>query len=214
MQPGSIARHSREEALVELFRRLEAASARWDVLRHPFYTRWSCGELTRAELAYYAGEYRHLVSALAATAARAADAGHAAEEAAHIRLWDRFASAIGADLTRPPRPETAACVDAWSPATALEGAAVLCAVESAQPAISKSKLEGLIAHYGFDDGAATEYFRIHSTLDVEHAARSRAVLEHTAADRDADRLAAAAEGALRGNWALLDGVERAFAEGD
>lgn len=194
-----------------LFDRIEAASARWDVLRHPFYTRWSCGDLTRSELAYYAAEYRHLVTALAGTAARAADDGHAAEEASHVPLWDRFATAVGADLTRAPRAETAACVDAWSPADALEGTAVLYAVESAQPAISRSKLEGLVAHYGLEDGAATEYFRIHSELDVEHAARSREVLERRAPRADADRLTSAAENALRANWRMLDGVERAFA---
>lgn len=195
---------------MDLFDRIETVSARWDVLRHPFYRRWSCGELTRPELAYYAGEYRHLVTALAATAARAADPDHAAEEAAHVQLWDRFAGAVGAELEREPRPETALCVEAWSPPGRLAGTAVLYAVETAQPAISRSKLDGLLLHYGLEEGPATEYFALHATLDVEHAARSRDVLAAEAAEEDVDRVAGAAEAALRGNWLLLDGVERAF----
>ena len=54
---------------MELFDRLDGARERWNVLRHPFYLRWERGELTRDELAFYAGEYRHVVVALARTAA-------------------------------------------------------------------------------------------------------------------------------------------------
>jgi len=50
---------------VEFFDRLEAVRAEWNVLEHPFYQRWSRGELDREELAFYAGEYRHAVIALA-----------------------------------------------------------------------------------------------------------------------------------------------------
>ena len=192
-----------------LFDRIEQASRRWDVLRHPFYTRWSCGELTRDELAWYAGEYRHLVVALAATAERIGGARHGAEERAHVNVWDAFAAALGAEVARPPEPETAACAAAWSPDDPLEGLAALYAVESAQPAISRTKLDGLLTHYGFDEGPATEYFSIHVLLDAEHAAESRAALEREAGEVDADRLAAAAEDALRANWVMLDGVERA-----
>ena len=47
---------------------IDAARERWNVLEHPFYTRWERGELTREELARYAGEYRHAVVALARAA--------------------------------------------------------------------------------------------------------------------------------------------------
>ena len=206
---------------MELFDHLAAVRRRWDALEHPFYRRWSEGELTRRELAYYAGEYRHAVVALAEAtrmAARAAEPAvraeleeHAAEEAAHIELWDAFLDGVGGERDREPRPETAACVDAWTGATdALEGLAVLWSIESAQPAISRTKLDGLVAHYGVEEGPATEYFSLHSELDHEHAAHSRRLIEERAGDVDADRLVAAAERALRGNWALLDGVVREF----
>ena len=91
---------------MSLIERIDAARARWNVLEHPFYKRWSCGELSRGELAHYAGEYRHAVVALADTAAKAGNEEHAREEAAHIDLWDEFAAAFGADTTREPSPET------------------------------------------------------------------------------------------------------------
>jgi pyrroloquinoline-quinone synthase len=192
---------------VDLFERLEAVADRWNVLRHPFYRRWECGELTRDELAYYAGEYRHAVVALAGLARTASDEGHAAEEAAHVDLWDDFARSLDADCERAPRAETTTCVDAWS-GSGVEGAAALFAIESAQPEISKTKLEGLTRWYGFDPQTkGTRYFELHSDRDHEHAELSRRVLER-AEPADADRIVAAAERALQGNWALLDGVER------
>ena len=192
---------------MNLFERLDAVADRWNVLRHPFYERWECGELTRPELAYYAGEYRHAVTALAGLAASASDAGHAAEEAAHVAIWDDFAAALDAELDREPRAETRACADAWSGA-GVEGAAALFAIESAQPEVSRTKLQGLTRWYGFEPHSrGTRYFELHAERDHEHAELSRRVLER-ARPEDEDAIVAAAERALRGNWELLDGVER------
>jgi pyrroloquinoline-quinone synthase len=196
---------------MSLVDRIDAARSRWDVLRHPFYTRWERGELTRSELAFYAGEYRHAVTALADAAAAAGDAEHAREEAAHVGLWDAFAGALEAPLDREPTPETAACAKAWARTERLEALAVLYAVESAQPAIAETKLRGLVDHYGFaPHGHGTEYFVLHAERDKEHAAAAKAQLAGVAPEHEG-RLAAAAEEALRANWLLLDGVERAAA---
>ena len=203
------------------FDRLAEAQRRCNVLEHPFYTRWSAGELTRDELSWYAGEYRHAVAALAeatAATARAAEPAvraqieeHAAEEAEHIELWDAFAHAVDADLDQEPAVETAECAAAWTAAgDALEGLVVLYAIESAQPAISRTKLDGLVQHYGLAEGPATEYFALHAERDHDHAAQSRQLIEDRLAGEDEDRLVAVAEAALRGNWTLLDGVERRF----
>ena len=192
---------------MNLFERLDAVADRWNVLRHPFYERWECGALSRAELSYYAGEYRHAVTALADLAASASDAGHAAEEAAHVAIWDDFAAELEADLDREPRAETVACTEAWS-GTGVEGAAALFVIESAQPDISRTKLEGLTRWYGFEPGSkGTRYFDLHAERDYEHAELSRRVLEQ-ARPEDEDRIVTAAERALRANWELLDGVEQ------
>lgn len=191
-----------------LFDRLSDVQERWNVLRHPFYTRWERGELTLSELGFYAGEYRHAVVALARQA-EVAGADHASEEAAHVDLWDDFALALDADLDRAPLTETLECADSWAAGSdRLERLAVMYAIESGQPAISETKLTGLVGHYGFEaDGPGAAYFALHAERDLEHAAESRRLLAAEATESDVERLVAAAEAALRGNWRLLDGVE-------
>ena len=205
---------------MDLWSRLADVQSRWNVLEHPFYTRWSRGELTRDELALYAGQYRHAVVALAGAtdaAARAADgadhaelAAHAGEEAAHVSLWDAFAGAAGTEGEVAAEPETAECAAAWEgEGRDFAGHLVaLYTIESAQPAISRVKADGLREHYGFDAGPATAYFDLHAERDVEHAADGRAMLEGRLDAADEDALVAEAERVLRGNWTLLDGVER------
>jgi pyrroloquinoline-quinone synthase len=191
---------------VEVVARIEAAASRWNVLEHPFYQRWSAGELSREELAEYAAQYRYAVVALADAAEAAGDEGHAREEREHVALWDAFADGCGS-VAAAPNAETVECAEAWTAGLdRLERLAVLYAVESAQPAISKTKLDGLLGHYDFNEGPATEYFELHAERDHEHAAHSRELLEKLATDEDAPRLAARAEAAVRGNWRLLDGV--------
>jgi pyrroloquinoline-quinone synthase len=203
---------------VDLWSRLEDVRSRWNLLDHSFYRRWSRGELSRDDLALYAGQYRHVVVALAdatAEAARAAVepglAAHAGEEAAHVALWDQFAAAAGTDGAQRPTPETAACAEAWAGESRdLVGHLVaLYAIESAQPAIARVKAEGLRAHYGFTPGPATAYFDLHAELDVDHAAEGRALIAERLDGADEDRLVEEAERVLRANWELLDGVERA-----
>jgi pyrroloquinoline-quinone synthase len=196
------------------WQRIERSRERWDVLRHPFYQRWSNGELSADELAFYSGQYRHAVEAIATLSAAAADAlperkelrRHAAEELGHVRLWDGFVAASGGETTAEPTSETAACVDAWTAdGNAGEILARLFAIESSQPAISRTKLEGLRGPYGYEEGAGTSYFSVHESRDVEHAAEVRELISELD-DVDEDAVVAAAESAYRANWRLLDGV--------
>jgi pyrroloquinoline-quinone synthase len=203
--------------------RIETVKADNDVLEHPFYERWSNGELSRDELAAYSGQYRHAVVALAAASRNAAPlAGddaplrehledHAAEETAHIEVWDRFVAAAGGDAGAAPTPETELCAAAWAgegrnPRATL---AALYAIESAQPKIASVKQQGLTELYGYAEGPATDYFEIHATLDHEHADAHRRLLEAEldSGRVDEDELVAAAREVLRANWTLLDGVE-------
>jgi len=192
-----------------LFAQIDAVREAWNVLHHPFYARWSRGELTREELARYAGQYRHAVVALAEGAQRAGSA-HAEEERTHVALWDEFLAAVGGDASADALPETEECAAAWSGehADELASVAALFAIEAAQPAISETKRIGLERFYACE---ATRYFDVHAELDHEHAAEGRAELAARATDADVPRLVAAAEAALRANWHLLDGVERAAA---
>jgi pyrroloquinoline-quinone synthase len=191
---------------LDVVARIEAAASRWNVLDHPFYKRWSAGELSQRELAEYAAQYRHAVVALADAAAAAGNEEHAREEREHVALWDAFADRC-ASVPAAANAETRDCAASWTAGNdRLEHLAVLYAIESAQPAIARTKLEGLVAHYGFEEGPATEYFTLHAERDHDHARESRKLLEELATDDDAARLAARAEAAARGNWRLLDGV--------
>ena len=204
------------------------------MLEHPFYQRWSAGELSAEELGFYAGEYRHAVVALAeASEAVAGSVGevhrsglerHAAEERGHIALWDEFAAAAEGEQVSPREPlsESEACAQAWTAGEdTLEQLAVLYAIEASQPAIAKTKLDGLLARYGYSpEGPAVEYFELHSTLDVEHARQAGELIEQlmstdeVEASAQAERMVARATAALQGNWALLDGVDAQFAHRD
>jgi pyrroloquinoline-quinone synthase len=204
----------------DVWQRIEQARGRWNVLEHPFYQRWSAGELTREELADYSGQYRHATTAIACLSAAVAESApeaeraellrHAEEEDAHVALWDGFVDAVGGEVEAPPTVETEECVAAWTAGgDRLSQLVRLYAIESGQPAISRTKREGLRDHYGIGDGPANDYFRVHETADVGHAAEGRSLIEAHLEDADPGALIAAAESAFRANWRLLDGMATA-----
>jgi pyrroloquinoline-quinone synthase len=193
----------------DLTTQLDEARRRWDTLRHPFYQRWERGELRPDELALYSGQYRHAVVALADLAATGGDTEHAREERRHVDLWDDFMAACGGEAAEP-LPETRELVASLrASAPGAETDAVLYALEASQPAVSETKLAGLVGHYGFAaDDSGTTYFRLHAELDKEHAAEAAERLSNV--NGSAEAALRRAESALQANWGLLDGVERAL----
>jgi pyrroloquinoline-quinone synthase len=125
---------------MEILARLEETRSAISVLEHPFYQRWSAGELSVEELSRYAGEYRHAVIALARASALAAEkappahaAGlrsHAEEEAAHVKLWEQFACAAKARAARAPA--------AGAPAVGARAAGARSAESAEPPALAET----------------------------------------------------------------------------
>ena len=194
---------------MDLIERLDAVRERWNLLEHPFYKRWSCGELERDELAHYAGEYRHAVVALAETAEKSGNAEHAREEAEHVALWDDFAAAFDADTSaiRARRPESASSPGPHPVTGARRLRSCTRSKPGSRPSRRRSSTASRSTTASPSDEPGAAYFALHSELDHEHADESRQVLEADGADDDADRLVEVAEAALKGNWTLLDGVE-------
>ena len=222
-------------SMADFWKRFEARVAPFDLLRHPFYEAWTAGELSRKDLAAYACEYWHHVSAfptyLSALHARLPDGeprrevlrNLADEEGVdraqgrpHSELWMDFALGMGASRAQVTgwsvQPEMKALIAGFREAMQRQPAAALAtlyAYESKVPEIAAQKAAGLVQRYGADE-TTTRYFTLHRTADVHHARVWRSLIEQ---ELKADPAAEAgaldgAEDAARALWAVLDGVER------
>lgn len=155
------------------------------LLEHPFYRRWEAGELSMAELAAYAAQYRHferylpeflgsLVAQLSEGPARDLVAANLADELgdpiSHVERFEGFAEGVGAqdDEASPATAALLATYDALldrSPAAALAG---FLAYEAQSAAIAASKADGLRRHYGLSD-AAVSFWDHHAEAEIDHA---------------------------------------------
>jgi pyrroloquinoline-quinone synthase len=204
------------------------------LLTHPFYLAWTRGELSVAELADYARQYYHHVAAfptyLSAVHARCDDQptrkqllkNLVDEEAGspnHPELWLQFAAGLGVspdDARRSQKsPETENLIDAFrsvcAEGTTAEGLAALYAYESQIPAVSESKIKGLVEHYDMTDPKSYEYFSVHIEADREHAAAERAMLDRYVDDGNAGPVSSAVDRILDALGEMLSGVCRRHA---
>lgn len=191
---------------------LDDVTARWNLLEHSFYQRWTQGSLTRDELCDYIKQYAHVVRAVPEwlEQVRGGDtaevARHAAEERSHIEMWEKFGNALGlsSDAIRsaPANAATANLLQRGDELVAQgQAAAVVWALEAQTPAVAGAKLAGLSAFYGIGEKGGGQYFAVHQHLDIEHSAELRALCSE--GSRDA---AAVMSEAL---WNLLTSVEAA-----
>jgi pyrroloquinoline-quinone synthase len=214
--------------------RLDAQIAARHLLTHPFYLAWTRGELRRETLADYARQYYQHVAAfptyLSAVHARCDDqptrlqllANLIDEETGdpnHPQLWRQFAAALGVspnDLDGIEQwPETAQLIETFRAVCGsgelAAGLAALYAYESQIPAVSESKIDGLVKHYQFTDPESYRYFTIHIEADREHAAAERALLAQNVTPTNSAAATEAADRVLNALWELLSGVCRRHA---
>lgn len=217
----------------DILSRIDARIAARHILQHPFYRAWQDGTLSPAALRTYAIQYYRHVDAfptyLSALHARCGDDRETRkvllrnlrdeEEGPddHPTLWLRFAAATGCDPdeagSAEPLPETEQAIEAFRDAVGegpvARGLAALHAYESMVPEVAGEKIRGLAEHYGITGSPATDYFEVHGTLDLEHAAETRdALTARLEAGDDPEAAVEGAEIALDAVWRLLDGVCR------
>ena len=204
------------------------------LLTHPFYLAWTRGELGKETLADYACQYYQHVAAfptyLSALHARCDDqptrrqllANLIDEEGGepnHPQLWRNFAEALGVspnELESAEKwPETEQLIATFRSICGggdlAAGLAALYAYESQIPAVSESKIDGLVRHYQFTDPESYRYFSVHIEADREHAATERALLAERVGPENSGAVSAAAERVLIALWELLSTVCRRHA---
>ncbi len=196
---------------------------RKSLLKHPFYKSWSEGSLTLVQLAGYSKEYFQLVkqvpSLVENTWTRARDAQiqeeigqNLREEAEHIGLWIQFAQSLGIgeqELTEYlGAGQTNEALSALSELTQQsfeEAVATMYAYEKELPKISRSKIDGLTKFYGLSSHEAVNYFEIHETADIKHAALWRKIIQSIPKERE-QAVLSAAKRSLEAQNKLLDSV--------
>ena len=206
-----------------IVQRIDAEIQNLSLLRHPFYNMWSEGKLTIDHLQGYSKEYFQLVKEVPKFVERISEetnnstaddviTHNAFEEAQHVELWVRFATALGLSrndiLNYDGSEKTKAAVTklmALANLTYEEAVAAMYAYEMEIPKISRSKIDGLKKFYGMNSEDAMKYFEVHEEADVRHAQVWRDILEKIPAYKQHAALNAAIE-SLKAQNMLLDSV--------
>ncbi|HEV2449833.1 MAG TPA: iron-containing redox enzyme family protein [Thermoplasmata archaeon] len=208
---------------------LDRLITRRHLLKHPFYRAWSDGSVTLPTLRSYAGAYyefeRNFPRYVAGAYASLTDPNdrrvlldnlldEEGRDPTHPALWRSFASALGQRLPVGGAPRLAApasglcrTYDALtSRGSAAARLAALYAYEAQFPAVAAEKSRGLRVHYGIRDDAAHEFFRVHTTADVEHARAERRLMARQLRESPGDASGAyrAAQRTLDAWWGFLD----------
>jgi pyrroloquinoline-quinone synthase len=214
--------------------KIDSDIAKKHLLKHPFYSAWTRGELTKEALIDYAKQYYYHVAAfptyLSAVHAKCDDQATRRqlldnlidEEAGspnHPQLWLKFAEGLGisdADVRNASRePETRNLLDTFrfvcGDGSTAAGLAALFAYESQIPAICESKIDGLKKHYRFTDPEHYRYFTVHVEADREHSAAERKLLGAYINARNFESVRSSVNRILDALWEMLSGVCRRHA---
>ena len=211
--------------------RIDSEIEKRSLLKHSFYKMWSEGKLTIDHLQGYSKEYFQLVKIVPKFVERIAQAtgnsddediitNNAREEAEHVELWARFATALGVSrsdlITYGGSEKTNEAVAKLMELAGLpfeEAVAAMYAYEMELPKISRSKIDGLKKFYGMDSEDATKYFEIHEEADVRHAQVWREILQRIPSERHETAINAAIK-SLQAQNMLLDSVNEKYVSGD
>ena len=196
------------------------------LLKHSFYKMWSEGKLTIDHLQGYSKEYFQLVKIVPNFVESIAEAtgnsdddiitNNAREEAKHVELWVRFATALGVSRSElisyggsEKTNEAVAKLMGLAGLPFEEAVAAMYAYEMELPKISRSKIDGLKKLYGMESEDATKYFEIHEEADVRHAQVWREILQRIPSERHETAINAAIK-SLQAQNMLLDSVHEKY----
>jgi pyrroloquinoline-quinone synthase len=211
--------------------RIDALIAERHLLKHPFYTKWREGTLSREALQEYARQYYafestfpRLLSALHTRSEDAAirqsildnlwDEEHG--EVNHAEMWLRFGEGIGVDradvrsasYNDGTKQLLATYWSAVTDAPLAAGVAALYAYEGQVPEVATEKINGLRDRYGVDDARTLSFFTVHSTLDIEHSGAERDMISSLAySEADEESAVSATSAALDAWWGFLSAVD-------
>jgi pyrroloquinoline-quinone synthase len=191
------------------------------LLTHPFYQRWSRGELHLGELGAYAGEYRFIEAALPGwlrsiqSCTESPDVrdlvqrnldDEAGGAVTHLELFDRFAAAVGA--TKPGTTAIGTATrsllnthDDLVASSPAEGLTAVLAYELQSSEVSASKAAGLRSQYGVD-GDSVAFWDVHALVEGDHAGWTLDAV--VSAGGEPSTVGAAARRAADAWWAFLD----------
>ena len=204
---------------------LGITTARWNPSYHPFFVRWSEGDLALRELQLYAAEHDRLLAASATAIMAAADKAsdllltevlrplveRVNEDAAR---WLAFARELGWrgmsawHYAADPFTATIECARSWAvPDRPLAADLItLYAVEALQSQVAEAGLQGLTRFYGLGHGSGADYFRRHRSL--RQLSLLRSAIQGILAGSDPFALVCQADAICRSYWQVLDAVER------
>lgn len=160
---------------------LDSLIAEKSLLKHPFYVKWSKGELTQDDMKIYAKEYFHLAKNVPGIVGRIKErvpAGNTVmaahieknmiEEQEHVDLWKRFAKSLGIESAEleayePTVTVKTAVADLEKLATLSyeDGVVAMYAFECELPKIAETKKDGLCKFYDLTSEDAHIYFDEH-----------------------------------------------------
>ena len=209
---------------------VEAILETKSLLKHPFDQAWTMGTLTRDDLAYYAQQYfqqesrfPRFVSAVHSNCPELKTRQMLLENLTHEEsgpdnhpeLWIRFAGAVGAErgsvLNAEANAGTKRCVETFDKLSRgrwQTGLAALYAYEAQQPAVAKTKIDGLKQKYGLDSKDALGFFEVHESVDAWHSESEKTILtdEVRRNPKLGEEVKASVSEACDALNALLDGV--------
>jgi len=142
------------------------------LLDHPFYRAWEKGEITKEQLSAYAASYNEFIkmvpefwSVVISTFDSKSEEGKKiiGEETAHINLWKKWSDKLPSSENFPSMNNEISSFNNFNPSELL---GAIHAFEIQQPDVAKTKKEGLIKHYGFNESELI-YFDEHMN-EAEH----------------------------------------------